>query len=106
MEKLPETRIQALRDLGFEDDEIAAAEALGFADDAVALRTHEFSRALLRVLTRRLGADFASEVQAELLNRVDRHKATGKPKRIVAGALGRNFARSAFWERLIGKGGY
>ncbi len=60
----------------------------------------ELGRAILTVLTKRLGVDFATEVRAEILRQADVLSASDDPEDVADAPLVRELGDAGIWESL------
>ena len=83
-----------------EDNEQADLSEGGYVSDPQSLWAAEGARAMLVVLTRRLGPDFAREVNDEMMARTFAYEA-GCPDDRSDGATMQFLMQDKFWDRLF-----
>lgn len=96
MDHIPTDAELALDD----DDEQPDSSEAGYVSDPQSLWAAEGARAMLVVLTRRLGPDFAREVNDEMTARTFAYEA-GCPDDRSDGATMQFLLQDKFWDRLF-----
>ena len=98
-----EEQKQFYRENGFNDQQIAEME-LGnvYMPDPYAIEALELSAALIEVLSKRLGPDFAREVQQQLKQRVEQLAAEQTAEGDVEAKILRDASEWPMWSRLAG----